>query len=48
MPIAQCLRIMRNAGFSGVLSIEFEGMEETLTGISLSLENLRRYVKELG
>ena len=48
VPIAQCLRIMRNAGFSGVLSIEFEGMEETLTGISLSLENLRRYVKELG
>ena len=38
---------MRNAGFSGVLSIEFEGIEETLTHF-LGLENLRRYVKEVG
>ena len=48
VPIAQCLRVMRAAGFDGVLSIEFEGMENVLTGISLGLENLRRYVKELG
>jgi len=47
VPVTQCLRVMRNAGFSGVLSIEFEGIEETLTGISLGLENLRRYVKEV-
>lgn len=48
VPVPQCLRIMKGAGFDGVLSIEFEGVEETLTGISIGLENLRRYVKELG
>lgn len=48
VPVPQCLRIMKDAGFDGVLSIEFEGVEETLTGISIGLENLRRYVKELG
>lgn len=48
VPVTQCLRVMRAAGFDGVLSIEFEGMEDVLTGISLGLANLRRYVKELG
>jgi sugar phosphate isomerase/epimerase len=47
VPIVQCLRIMKRAEFDGVLSIEFEGMEETLTGIQLGLENLRRFVAEV-
>lgn len=46
VPIAQCLRIMKRAGYDGVLSIEFEGMEETLTGVGVGLENLRQLVKE--
>ncbi|MBN2308479.1 MAG: sugar phosphate isomerase/epimerase [Candidatus Hydrogenedentes bacterium] len=45
--IVQCLRIMKAAGFDGVLSIEFEGMEEPLRGISLGLANLRRFVAEV-
>lgn len=48
VPILQCLRVMKNAGYDGVLSIEFEGMEEPLLGISLGLENLRRYVALAG
>ncbi len=44
VPVVQCLGIMKNAGYDGVLSIEFEGMEETLEGIRIGLENLRRYV----
>jgi 3-oxoisoapionate decarboxylase len=47
VPITQCLRVMKAAGFDGVLSIEFEGMEEPLNGIALGLENLRRYVAEV-
>jgi sugar phosphate isomerase/epimerase len=44
VPILQCLRVMHRAGYAGVLSIEFEGMEDVLTGIKIGLENLRRFV----
>ena len=44
VPVTQCIGIMKRAGFDGTLSIEFEGMEEVLTGISIGLENLRRFV----
>lgn len=44
VPIVQVLKIMKRANYSGVLSIEFEGMEDPLTGISIGLENLKRYV----
>jgi sugar phosphate isomerase/epimerase len=46
VPIAQCLGIMKRAGYDGVLSIEFEGLEDPIKGIALGLENLRRYVAE--
>lgn len=48
VPVAACLRVMRNAGYDGVLSIEFEGLEEPLEGIALGLDNLRRLTKEAG
>lgn len=44
VPIVQCLKIMKNHGYDGVLSIEFEGMEDPLKGIPIGLENLKRYV----
>jgi len=47
VPVMACLKIMKNAGYDGVLSIEFEGMEDVLTGISLGHENLRRFVSEV-
>ena len=46
VPIVQCLKIMKGKGYDGVLSIEFEGMEEPLKGIEIGLENLRRYVAQ--
>jgi sugar phosphate isomerase/epimerase len=48
VPILQCLGIMKKAGYDGVLSIEFEGIEEPLKGIALGLANLRRFVQMLG
>ena len=48
VPLVQCLRIMKKAGFEGVLSIEFEGLEEPLAGIAMGLANLRRYTESLG
>ena len=44
VPILQCLRVMKNAGYDGVLSIEFEGMEPVLDGIKIGHDNLRRFV----
>lgn len=44
VPVQQCVGILKRAGYDGVLSIEFEGMEDALAGISIGLENLRRFV----
>lgn len=46
VPVIQCLGILKRAGYQGVLSIEFEGMEDAIAGISIGLENLRRLVAE--
>ena len=44
VPITQCLKIMKAAGYDGVLSIEFEGMEDPLKAIPIGKENLLRYL----
>jgi len=46
VPIMQCLKIMKAARYDGVLSIEFEGIEDPIAGISIGLENLKKYVKD--
>jgi len=45
VPVVQCLRILKKAGYNGTVSIEFEGMEEPLKGIAVGLENLRKYIE---
>ncbi|MCI8441000.1 MAG: sugar phosphate isomerase/epimerase [Provencibacterium sp.] len=47
VPVLQCLQILKNAGYSGNFAIEFEGIEEPECGISIGLENLRRFVSEV-
>lgn len=47
VPVVQCLGIMKRANYDGVISIEFEGMEDPLVGISNGLNNLRRFIKML-
>lgn len=46
VPVTQCLNIMKREGYDGVLSIEFEGMEDPLTGIQFGHDNLRRFVAD--
>ena len=43
VPIVQCMKIMKNAGYEGVLSIEFEGMEDPAKAVEIGLQNLRKY-----
>ena len=42
VPVCQCLGILARAGYGGVVSIEFEGIEDPATGIAIGLENLKR------
>ena len=40
---AQSLGILRRAGYDGWITVEFEGMEDNLVGLSCGLENVRRF-----
>lgn len=45
--VLHCLKIMNRDGFEGVLSIEYEGIEDVLMGIQMGHDNLRRMVAML-
>ena len=45
--VKQCIRSLLAAGYDGWLSIEFEGMEDNLTAISIGRSNVLRYLEEL-
>lgn len=45
VPLVQCIRNLKRFGYDGVLSIEFEGMEDVLTGIRIGRDNLVRLVQ---
>ncbi|MCI5649348.1 MAG: sugar phosphate isomerase/epimerase [Fusicatenibacter sp.] len=47
VPVTQCLSILKNAGYDGYVSIEFEGLEDCEMGISIGLANLRHYIAQL-
>lgn len=42
IPLLPCLSLLKKANYNGVLSIEFEGMEDVLAGIRIGRENLLR------
>jgi sugar phosphate isomerase/epimerase len=47
VPIIQCLKVLKREGYNGVLSIEYEGIEDVIMGIQLGHDNLRRMVAML-
>ncbi|MCL1796601.1 MAG: sugar phosphate isomerase/epimerase [Clostridia bacterium] len=47
VPVAQCLRILRGAGYNDTISLEFEGVEEPLRAIKLGYDFLKRFVCEV-
>ena len=47
VPILQALRALARNGYDGVLSIEFEGMEDVRESLRLGLANLRRLVASI-
>ena len=44
VPVVPCLRALKRVGYDGVLSIEFEGLEDPLTGIRIGRDNLLRLI----
>lgn len=47
VPVRQCLQILKNAGYDGVVALEFEGLEDPLTAVRIGLKNIRRYLERL-
>lgn len=45
VPVYQCISVIKNSGYNGYITVEFEGMEDCLKGIRIGLENLKRAVK---
>ncbi len=46
VPVAQCLRILKDAGYAGYVTLEFEGLETAPGAISTGLANLKRFIGE--
>ena len=44
VPVVNCVNILKNAGYDGWLSVEFEGMEDCLPAIKSGLDFLKKIV----
>lgn len=44
VPVRQCLFALQNIGYDDWISVEFEGIEDTMTALRIDLNNLRRYL----
>lgn len=42
VPVVQCLSILKNAGYEGYVTVEFEGMEDCYEGIQSGLDYIKK------
>lgn len=47
IPVKQCIRILKRAGYDGYVSIEYEGVEDCISGIERGLKNLKQIISEV-
>ncbi len=47
VPVKHCLRQLMACGYDDVISIEFEGLEESVEALKIGLANIKRYVAEI-
>ena len=45
VPLLQAIRALKRSGYDGVLSVEFEGMEDPRVGVRIGQANLRKLVE---
>lgn len=43
-PVYQCLKKIQASGYDGWIAVEFEGMENAVTGTSIGLKNIKSYL----
>lgn len=48
VPVCQCLRILKNSGYKGAVSLEFEGMEPAIFAIEQSYASLKAALEYIG
>lgn len=48
VPVKKCLAILKRADYDGYVSVEYEGREDCLAGISTGITRLREYFTALG
>ena len=46
LPLRDIVRFVKQSGYDGYISIEFEGMEDCLKGTRIALDNSRRLWEE--
>lgn len=46
LPVQQCLGVLKKHGYTRHLSIEFEGLEDPITGIRLGIQNMKRFIAD--
>ncbi|NGP44628.1 sugar phosphate isomerase/epimerase [Bacillaceae bacterium SIJ1] len=46
IPIRQVIRLIKDSGYDGYLTIEFEGMEHPFEGSKIGMDNVRRFWNE--
>ncbi len=46
VPVRQCVQTLKRNSYDGFLTIEFEGMEDSLKGIRIGCENLKRFIEQ--
>ncbi len=47
VPVKQCLRTLKAAGYDDTIAIEFEGIEDPIDALRIGLANLKRYWDEV-
>ncbi|MFI3325710.1 MAG: sugar phosphate isomerase/epimerase family protein [Clostridia bacterium] len=47
VPVKQCLYLLHKAGYDDAIAIEFEGVEDVITALTIGLDNLKRYWAEV-
>ena len=47
VPVKKCLQILKRAGYDDFVSLEYEGPEDCIAGITRGLANIRKFLEEL-
>ena len=44
VPVKQCLRALKRAGYDGYVSVEYEGIEDCIAGITRAVANVKSFI----